>query len=84
MMKKQIIIRARARWHEHGERSTKHFLNLENRNNSKKHSRKLLTSGVIISYPFKILEEQKRFYHSLHKSQNTDTDCKFGETLKHR
>ena len=24
-----IIIRARARWHEHGEKSTKYFLNLE-------------------------------------------------------
>ena len=27
---KGIIIRARARWHEYGERSTKYFLNLEN------------------------------------------------------
>ena len=26
-----IIVRARARWHEHGERSTKYFLNLEKR-----------------------------------------------------
>ena len=26
---KGIIIRARARWHEHGEKSTKYFLNLE-------------------------------------------------------
>ena len=29
---KGIIIRARARWHEHGEKSTKYFLNLEKRN----------------------------------------------------
>ena len=27
-----IIVRARARWYEHGERSTKYFLNLEKRN----------------------------------------------------
>jgi len=27
-----IIVRARARWHVHGERSTKYFLNLEKRN----------------------------------------------------
>ena len=26
---KGIIIRARARWHEYGEKSTKYFLNLE-------------------------------------------------------
>ena len=37
-----VIIRARARWHEHGERSTKYFLNLEKRNHVKKHIRKLL------------------------------------------
>ena len=29
---KGIIIRARVRWHEHGERSTKYFPNLEKRN----------------------------------------------------
>ena len=35
-----VTIRARARWHEHGERSTKYFLNLEKRNHVKKHIRK--------------------------------------------
>jgi len=34
---KGIIIRARARWHEHGEKSTKYFLNVEKRNHIKKH-----------------------------------------------
>ena len=28
-----IVVRARARWHEHGEKSSKYFLNLEKRNN---------------------------------------------------
>ena len=59
---KGIIIRAKARWHEHGERSTKYFLNLEKRNNVKKHIRKLLVSGAITTDPFKILDEQKRFF----------------------
>lgn len=31
-----VIIRARARWHEHGEKSSKYFLNLEKRNHIKK------------------------------------------------
>ena len=31
-----IIVRAKARWHEHRERSTKYFLNLEKRNRVKK------------------------------------------------
>ena len=38
---KGVIIRARARWHEHGEKSTKYFLNVEKgphkRNHVKKH-----------------------------------------------
>jgi len=38
---KGIIIRARARWHEHGEKSIKYFLNVEERNHIKKHMRKL-------------------------------------------
>ena len=73
-----VIIRARARWHEHGERSTKYFLNLEKRNHVKKHIRKLLISGSITSDPFGILNEQKRFYHSLYKSNVTDEDRENG------
>ena len=42
----------RARWWEHGEKSTKYFLNLEKRNQVKKHVRKLKTSGSIITDPF--------------------------------
>ena len=76
---KGIIIRARARWHEHGERSTKYFLNLEKRNNVKKHIRKLLVSGAITTDPFKILDEQKRFYHNLYKSQLIGIDSNNGE-----
>ena len=62
---KGIIIRARARWHEHGEKSTKYFLNLEKRNHIKKHIRKLHISGVIKTDPFCILKEQERFYKDL-------------------
>ena len=57
-----IIIRARARWWEHGEKSTKYFLNLEKRNHVKKHVRKLKISGSIVTDPFNILSEEKRFY----------------------
>ena len=38
---KGITIRARDHWHEHGEKSTKYFLNLEKRNHIKKNIRKL-------------------------------------------
>ena len=32
-----IIVRSRARWHEHGEKNSKYFLNLEKRNYIRKH-----------------------------------------------
>ena len=44
---KGIVICARVRWHEHGERSSNYFLNLEKRNHVKKHIRKLRISCAI-------------------------------------
>ena len=67
---KGIIIRARARWHEHGERSSKYFLNLENRNNVKKTYQKLLISGAITTDPFKTLKEQKNTLTTICTSHN--------------
>ena len=67
-----VIIRARARWHEHGEKSSKYFLNLEKRNHIKKHMRKLKISGVITTDSFSILAEQKGFYQELYKSRNSN------------
>ena len=37
-----IILRSRTTWYEHGEKSTKYFLNLEKRNKAKTHVRKIL------------------------------------------
>ena len=65
-----IIIRSRARWYEHGERSSKYFLNLEKRNHVKMHFRKLDINGVLTTDPLKILNEQKRFYQELYQSIN--------------
>ena len=72
---KGIIIRARARWHEHGEKSTKYFPNLEKRNHIKKHMRKLKISGSITTDPFDILSEQQRFYQGLYTSINKNVDA---------
>ena len=68
---KGIVIRARARWHEYGEKSAKYFLNLEKRNHVKKHNRKLLISGSITTDPYRILAEQKRFYLNLYKTKDS-------------
>ena len=67
-----IITRARARWHEHGEKNSKYFFNPEKRNHIRKHIRKLHVSGVIITDPFKIGEEQADYYKKLYKSRETD------------
>ena len=60
------IVRSRARWHKHGEKNSKYFLNLEKRNHIRKHVRKLQLSGVITSDPFEILQAEKECYESLH------------------
>ena len=51
-----IIVRSRARWHEHGEKNSKYFLNLEKGNHIKKHIRKLYISGTISTDPFQIID----------------------------
>ena len=71
---KGIIIRARARWHEQGEKSTKYFLNLDKRNHIKKHMRKLNVNGSVTTDPFNILSEQRRFYQELYTSRNKNKD----------
>ena len=68
---KGIVIRARARWHEYDEKSTKYVLNLEKRNHVKKHIRKSLISGSITTDPYRILSEQKRFYQNLYKTNDS-------------
>ena len=72
---KGIIIHSRARWHEHGEKSTKYFLNLEKRNHIKKHMRKLNINGSITTDPFNILNEQQSFYQELYRSRNMNNEA---------
>ena len=64
-----VIIRARARWHEYGEKSSKYFLNLGKRNHVKKHMRKLSINNSLTTDPTVILAEQKRFYQDLYASK---------------
>jgi len=68
------ILRAKARWYEHGERSSKYFLNLEKRNYTKKTIKKLNVNGKMIENPTDILEAQKEFYSSLYKSSRKSTE----------
>ena len=71
---KGAILRSKARWHEHGERSTRYFFNLEKRNYSRKTITKLkIGDNKYVNDQFAILEE-KRFYKALYKSQSIDSD----------
>jgi len=59
-------VRARARWHEHGEKRNKYFLSLNKRNHIRNHIRKLILSWVITTDPYTILESGKKFYIDLY------------------
>ena len=81
-------MRSRARWHEHGEKNSKYFFNLEKRNHIKKHIRKLRMSGVITTDPFEILDAGKNLYKSKRNSrQQNEQYFKFEDlpmpTLSH-
>ena len=67
-----IMTRARLRWYEKGERSTKYFFSLQKRNYARKTIRKLRIHDRLISDPHKIIHEQKQFYQSLYSSRKTD------------
>ena len=64
-----LIVRARVRWHEYGEKSTKYFLSLEKRNYTRKHIRKLCLSGVITKNYQKILDSASEYYKNLYSSK---------------
>ena len=78
---KGTIIRIQCRWHKHGEKCTKYFLNLEKRNHVKKHVRKLNFKSSVTIDPISILLEQMRFIkictkksHQGHKVVNSFLD----------
>ena len=51
-----IILCSRVDWYEHGEKSSKYFLNLEKRNKAKSHIRKIINSdSVELNEPKSIL-----------------------------
>ena len=80
-----IIVRSRVRWHEHGEKNSKYFFNLEKRNQFKKHVRKLKVSGIITSDPFEILhhDAEKEFHEGLYKSYHNRVKLQVGASFNY-
>ena len=73
-----IIMRSKTDWYEHGEKSTKYFLNLEKRNKAKSHIRKIMTDDLReTSDPTIIMSNLKTFYGTLYKSRShkTESEC---------
>ena len=64
-----MLIRSRARWIEQGEKPTKYFCHLENRNFVSKRINTLLTSGGAEINDFKMIKDKVHdFYQNLYKS----------------
>ena len=68
-----VFIRSKAKWIQQGEKPTKYFCNLENRNYVSKCMNSLITrSGEHLSSQEEILSETKRHYKTLYRSMETD------------
>ena len=63
-----IILRSKASWYQHGEKSSKYFLNLEKRNEARSHLRKMINSdGHEVCDETEIRQKLKQFYSSSYK-----------------
>ena len=65
-------MRSKSSWYEHGEKSSKHFLNLEKNNKVKAHVRTLIfESGIQVNDPIEIMCKVKDFCSKLHTRRIT-------------
>ena len=70
-----LILRSKTSWYEHGEKSSKYFLNLEKCNKVKSHLWKIITdSNTEISDPSEIMRHVKHFYLDLYKRHSTKNE----------
>ena len=78
-----IMVRARVRWAEEGEKPTKYFCNLESRNHINKTIFKVTKdNGDTINKQEEILKEVKNFYSNLYKTQDIIEDKDIQEIFK--
>ena len=67
-----VLIRSRWQLDKLGEKPSKFFLNLENKNFVSKHIRELKLGNKTINNPNNILEEMSNFYGHLYKKKNVE------------
>ena len=73
-----IILRSKASWYEHDEKSTQYFLNLEKKNKARYHLRRIFISeNVETTNPDQIMSSLKSFYSTLCKrrSEKSEAEC---------
>ena len=64
-----LMLRAKVRWREEGEKCSKYFFGLEKQNYTKKNMTKLKINNAVITEPKAIQEEQVKFYGNLYSSK---------------
>ena len=69
-----IRIRSKCEWYEHGEKSTKFFLNLEKQRDVQSRIRKLIVEEKEITYLEEISQNIKAFYETLFKRNFSKTN----------
>ena len=70
-----IIMYPNSSWYEHGERSSKYFLNLEKRNKAKSHVGTLISEfGIQINDSKEIMSKVKDFYSKLYARRSKRTE----------
>ena len=70
-----IVMRSKSSWYEHGEISSKYFLNLEKCNKAKSHVRSLISeSGIQMNDPTEIMSKVRDFYSKLYTRRSTKTE----------
>ena len=77
-----VIIRAKVKWYEYGEKKSKYFLNLEKRNGVRKNMRKLIVNEKTVTNQKKIRKEQKQFYEKLYSSENFNQEVDISAFLE--
>ena len=78
-----VFIRSKAKWIQEGEKPTKYFCNLENRNYVSKFMNSLTKeNGECLKTQDEILTETKRHYSNLYSAKKTE-DINLSEKLRH-
>ena len=78
-----IIVRSRAYWHEYGEKCSKYFLNLENRNYLERKIQRLIKDdGEEINCEKEILKELSRYYSQLYEKKDQISNQSWQNQIK--